>query len=136
MKTDPYFLELKKDQQEKLLNGNWRMSFQWKHLAAQAGLDEFYFLNTYKHMCSYSHSGYLSTVQIQESWSSMEAQKSMSQAVASITNNVLAYFILKYVEFFPAARHALDARPQDKLLVVLWATTPEEWKSFRTAQGV
>jgi hypothetical protein len=72
IRIDPHFKNLSKRQQAKLIEGQWRMNFQWIDLALEAGLDEHYFLNIYKHLCGYSHTAYLSTVQIRDSWKSYE----------------------------------------------------------------
>lgn len=134
MKTDPHFLAMNKSQQDKLVKGNWRMGLQWKDLASLAGLDALYFNNIYKHLCGYSHSGYISTVQIRDSWNSIKDQKEMARTVAVVTSNVLSYFAVKYCEFFPNAQQVLDARSELKSLVETWAVKAKHWEEVRLAQ--
>jgi hypothetical protein len=128
--ADPNFQKLKPHEQKRLVKGEWRMDSQWIDLAVDSGLDRQYFLNIYKHLCGYSHSGYLSTLQIRDNWKSYEGQLEMTERITGIICSVLAHFIYVYCEFFPAAHEALQAQPDQKFIASLWRTTPEDWANY------
>ena len=134
IKTNPHFQMLTSKQQERLIKGEWRMNLQWIDLAMGSGLDRQYFINIYKHFCGYSHTAYLSTLQMRDSWNSFQDQQKMTVMVAGVVCSVLAHFAHDYCEFFPAARAALYAHPSHKRIADNWRVTREQWAEFRSQQ--
>ncbi|MBI9035881.1 MAG: hypothetical protein JEZ03_15575, partial [Bacteroidales bacterium] len=59
-----YFQRLSKDAKKKIKRGEWKHYLKWKDLAVDAKFDEIMFIDMYKYLCSYSHSGRLSVLQL------------------------------------------------------------------------
>jgi Family of unknown function (DUF5677) len=103
--------------QEKAFDGEWRIFDGWTKLATSAGFPESFFRQQYRLLCSYSHSGRHSVMQIHDA-KTPELQNNMIQASRAILILMLAKFIDDYVDQFPALQ--LVKKEPSYQLVKFW----------------
>lgn len=76
----PQFQSYSTRQQAKLLGGEWKIGMSWTDLGNEAGFHEKYFNNIYSYLCGYSHSSYISALQVSQA-KSVETQKNLTEAI-------------------------------------------------------
>ncbi len=70
-------------QRRKILGGEWRIGNDWADLGAQAGFHTKYFDNIYGYLCGYSHSSYISVLQVGQA-KSIEDQQMLTKSILGI----------------------------------------------------
>ena len=105
-------------EQAQLLKGNWRVSWSWGEEAVRAGFHRKYFDNVYGYLCGYSHSSYISAMQIGQA-QNLPTQRRMSEAGLQISVHVMAHFIHLYVATFPPAAD-LFRKSESKSIANVW----------------
>ena len=113
-------------QRAKLLSGEWRIGHGWADLSAHAGFHEKYFKNVYGYLCGYSHSSYLSALQVGEASQSMEDQKQLSNAILGVGVFIMAHFSFTYSQLFTTAKQAFSTSPSAKAVAEKWRFGPED----------
>lgn len=116
------FQNLGKEEKKNLLRGNWRINKSWTDLAEAASIPDKTFKHIYSYLCSYSHSGRLSIIQIEQS-KDVETQKKLSQTFLSINLIILARIILEYVDLIPECKNVFESNPQAVFLTNVWNET-------------
>lgn len=134
VKGSPYFSALTARQQKRLLAGDWKIVMGTADMAKVAGLHDGYFGNLYDYTCAYSHSSYLSALQIGQG-SSIDVQHRMATAVMSVAVLTLAYFVSSYPKQFPEAQQIIDADPLGKATADKWALKAEDLAPYFGAAG-
>ena len=108
-----HFLTFTKSQQCQLLKGNWRNGFTWADLGCSAGFHVPYFKDVYNYLCGYSHSSYLSVLQIGQA-QSVGNQKKFARVILGVGIVLMSHFIFSYPNVFPEAKHVLSANPKTR----------------------
>jgi AraC-like DNA-binding protein len=101
-----------------LLKGNWRVGWSWADEAVRAGFHRKYFDNVYGYLCGYSHSSYISAMQIGQA-QDLPTQARMAEAGLQISVHIMAHFIHLYASTFSPAADLLNAS-ESKPIVDLW----------------
>lgn len=134
VKGSPYFSALTAKQQKRVLAGDWKIVMGTADMAKAAGLHDRYFGNLYDYACAYSHSSYLSALQIGQG-SSIRDQHRMATAVMGVAVLTLAYFVSSYPKQFPEAQQIVDADLLGKATAEKWALKTEDMAAFFGATG-
>lgn len=109
---------------KELKKGNWRVGWSWSSEAVRAGFHKLYFDNVYSHLCGYSHSNYISAMQIGQA-QSITDQSKLASAGIQISIHILAHFIHLYASTFSPAADLLAASPA-KAVADLWHFKAED----------
>lgn len=72
----------------------------------EAGFHEKYFKNVYGHLCGYSHSSYISALQVGQA-QSIEDQTMLAQSILGIGVVIMAHFAFTYSKIFDSAKDIL-----------------------------
>lgn len=119
LEKNKYFIEMKNDDKNKLLNwGEWRFK-SWSNIALSAGLNESNSKAFYKLLCGYSHSGNLSLQQIHQTVSKQDKIK-LFNSTLSLLKIAIANMIISYCNYFPKALAFYLENIEPKYLVKLW----------------
>ena len=121
----PQFLTYSPKKRAELLKGNWRTGNSWSNLGVKSGFHERYFKNIYSYLCGYSHSSYLSALQIGQS-KTIADQRRLTQSILSIGLAIMAQFTFNYSNIFDSANHVLESNPETKRIAEKWRLRPEE----------
>ncbi|MBN3966191.1 hypothetical protein IMW75_13005 [Pseudomonas gregormendelii] len=105
-------------QVDQLLKGNWRVGWSWADEAVRAGFHRKYFDNVYGYLCGYSHSSYISAMQIGQA-QDLATQARMSEAGLQISVHIMAHFIHLYASTFSPAADLLR-ESESKHIADLW----------------
>ena len=116
---DPEFALYEKKQQKRLLEGHWRADTSWNQLAVAAGFNKSYISQIYHFFCSYSHSSYLSILQLGQA-KTIEDQEMLVATSIDVANSVLGHFILSYCKVFPDANSVLAMDIEGKACAESW----------------
>ena len=129
IKMLPQLGEYTDNQRKKLLSGEWRIGKGWADLGTQAGFHGKYFDNIYGYLCGYSHSSYLSILQVGQA-RSIEDQQKLTQSILGIGVVLMAHFAFSYASAFSNAEKVLSADPTAKLVAEKWRFGPEDMASI------
>jgi len=121
----PQLSEYTDKQRKKLLSGEWRIGKGWADLGAQAGFHGKYFDNIYGYLCGYSHSSYLSVLQVGQA-RSIEDQQKLTQSILGIGVVLMAHFAFSYAGAFSNAEMVLSADLAAKHIAEKWRFGPED----------
>jgi Family of unknown function (DUF5677) len=125
VKASPHFFTYPNNQQNKLIEGDWRVGKGWADLSVAAGFHEKYFKNIYGYLCGYSHSSYLSALQVGQA-QSIEDQKMLTRSILGIGLVLMAHFTFSYLVPFNTANVVLAANQLAKHLAEKWRFGPED----------
>ena len=117
--ASPWLQEYTEKQQPKLLAGDWRHAKSWHTIGIDAGFHKKYFGNVYSYLCGYSHSSYLSALQVGQA-NSLSEQHQLAQTILSIGGVVMSYFAFTYSELFDAAKAVLRLDPASAGVADKW----------------
>jgi hypothetical protein len=106
-------------QRKKLLGGEWRIGNGWADLGVSAGFHNKYFNNVYGYLCGYSHSSYLSALQVGQAQSTND-QQMLTQAILGIGIVLMAHFAFSYSAAFSSASTVLHAYPSELRIAEKW----------------
>lgn len=115
----PQFQGYSPKQQAKLLGGEWRTGNGWIDLSVAAGFHKKYFQNIYAYLCGYSHSSYLSALQVGQA-QTIEDQKMLTEAILGVGIVLMAHFTFTYSAFFKAATSILDKNLDKRKVAEKW----------------
>jgi hypothetical protein len=101
------------------LKGDWRAGRGWAAIGVAAGFHPVQIRELYSYLCGYSHTSWLSILQIRDAreLSQQAAMTAMSVSTACV---LMSFFALHYVALFPDAEHVLAAHPEAAALVQKW----------------
>jgi len=120
-------------QQIQLLDGNWRVGTSWIMLGTQAGFHTTYFENVYSYLCGYSHSSYISALQVGQA-QTLEDQNMLAQSCTGIGLIIMAHFVTNYASSVNAASVVLASNADTQLLIKKWRITAAELDPIYSAQ--
>jgi hypothetical protein len=123
--SSQHFLRCSERQRRKLMEGDWRTGNGWAGLGVNAGFHEAYFRDVYGYLCGYSHSSYLSALQVRQA-QSIDDQQKLTQAILGIGVVLMAHFTFSYSRLFDAAVAVLAANPNAVRIAEQWRFGPEE----------
>lgn len=115
----PIFNTLSKKQQDKILDGQWRMGFSWPALAEKAGFNKEYFTGIYSHLCGYAHTSRLSINQVQQA-KDRAIQQDSAEACLSYCLITMANFLFSFASLFPVADRAFKEDQSAYDLALEW----------------
>lgn len=124
IEASPFLSSYSVKEIKELKKGNWRVGWSWGGEAVRAGFHKLYFDNVYSHLCGYSHSNYISAMQIGQAQSTSDQAK-LASAGIQVSIHVLAHFIHLYASTFSPAADLLAASPA-KPVADLWHFKAED----------
>lgn len=127
--TSPLINEYTEKQQKRLLNGEWRLDKSWKDLGLDAGFHTKYFSNIYNYLCGYSHSSYISALQISGA-NSTDEQLKLAECMLDIGAVLMAHFCFSYSNAFRDAQKILLANPTSARIAEKWHFSEPEMSSI------
>jgi AraC-like DNA-binding protein len=119
IEVSPHIQAYTEKQRVKLLQGDWKIGKSWADLSADAGLHPKYFSDVYGYLCGYSHSSYLSALQVGQA-QSIEDQRMLAQAILGFGVVIMAHFAFTYSTAFSSADAVLSANPDAKRVAEKW----------------
>jgi hypothetical protein len=90
-----------KDARGKMLKGEWRGGKAWTKIAVDAGFHEKHIGDVYSYLCAYSHSSWLSVIQIRDAAGTIQEQQAMADSFVSTAIVLLSFFVNDYASLFP-----------------------------------
>lgn len=124
IQSSSQFQRYAQKQGAKLLKGDWKIGNGWADIGVSAGLHKKYFKDIYGYLCGYSHSSYLSALQVGQA-NSIEKQKSLTQGILGVGVVVMAHYAFCYSEVFNSATAVISKNPDAKLVAEKWRFGPE-----------
>lgn len=124
LKSSPHLRSYTDKQSKKILEGEWRIGTSWTNLGKSAGFHEKYFSDVYGYLCGYSHSSYISALQVGQA-QSIEDQRKHTQSILGVGVVLMAHFAFSYSKAFSAAEAVLTAEPTTKKVAEKWRVGPE-----------
>lgn len=125
IESSPLIHTYTKRQRKELLKGKWRIGNDWADLGVCAGFHEKYFRNIYGYLCGYSHSSYLSALQVGQAQSNAD-QQILTQSILGIGVVLMAHFAFTYSAAFNTARAVLYANLSAMRVAERWQFGPED----------
>lgn len=113
-------------QAKQVLCGNWSKLRDWKSLAEEAGIHPRQFDLTYRHLSGFSHSSYISALQISQA-RSLPVQEDMACFCLQTCLFYTAHFLVQFAKNSPSASHYLANDPGAKNLIDTWHITADNW---------
>lgn len=128
IKNSKFFEGYTPKQQMQLLKGNWRTDKDWSEIASDAGFHEKYFKMVYGYLCGYSHSSYISVLQIGQS-RSIDDQSFLAKTVVNIALTIMAHYIFNFCNIFKI--NILEFFDEEGLgILQKWRVTAENMDSI------
>lgn len=124
IKASPKYQMYDTDKKKKLRKGLWDVDWYWHDLAREAGLHHTYFASIYPHLSSYTHSDFISCLQIGQA-SSISDQYMLGASSISTSLMLLGHFSTFYANLYPAAKALLD-ESETRHLVSKWHLRAED----------
>ena len=125
IESSPHIQVFTKKQRAKLLEGEWRIGKGWSNLSTNAGFHAKYFKNIYGYLCGYSHSSYISALQVGQA-QLIQDQQMLTQSILGIGVVIMAHFAFSYIGTFSSAGAVLSANPDAKRVAEKWRFGPED----------
>lgn len=108
LENNLYFQNLTNRERGILEKGNWRLGKSWKDLALNAEFNENFFKYLYSYLCSYSHSGRLSILQI-EQLKEFAKEKEFARINHTINFMIVAKLLNEYVSLIPECQTVFNS---------------------------
>jgi len=119
LEQNSVFQHLSNYQQKQIKNGNWRIGKSWTELAKFASLHEATFKTLYSYLCSYSHSGRLSIIQIEQN-KNFQKEKEFSKIFQTINLLILSRLLMDYVNLIPECRKVFESNERAVYITRIW----------------
>lgn len=116
-----------KGQQTRLLNGEWMAVNKMPILADEAGIHEIYFRNIYKHTSGYSHTGFISAMQVTQA-RNLETQSLLAIGNLGTGLLIMTHFLIIFSQISDRAKKTLAEEPDVKELFESWHIQKEDWE--------
>ncbi len=120
-----FFKSFTTNQQTEILKGKWRVGSGWSNLGVAAGFHKKYFDNIYSYLCGYSHSSYISAMQIGQA-KSIEEQESLTNSIMGIGIVIMAHYAFSYSAAFESAKEVLNKSNIAKAIAEKWHFGPDD----------
>ncbi len=119
IKNSEYLQQFTPGQREQLLRGKWRIGNSWSNLGINAGFHKKYFEQIYSYLCGYSHSSYISALQVGQA-KSIEDQASLTSFILGVGTVIMAHYAFSYTELFESAGEVLNSNVPAKVIAEKW----------------
>lgn len=120
IRNNVLFKTLTKDAKNNALRkGNFKLGHSWPDLAEKAGVPRGYAADMYNHLCEYTHSGAVSTLQMRDASATGEGA-GLASATLLFCVLLLNELIVNYCKVFPKANQALLENHKLLLDVATW----------------
>lgn len=127
IRKSPHFLEISENQKKQIEKGKWKINFNWNQLAVNAGFEENYFKDFYSYLCSYAHTGRLSSLQTMQA-TEYKQQKDNAENFLIHSIIILSKYIYDYVNLIPQLKSAFENNIKGKNTVLKWKEIGEQLK--------
>lgn len=125
--SSPHLTDLYTEKQAKrILAGEWSKLRNWGELALAAGMHPRYFDDTYNHLCGFSHSSYISAIQISQA-RDMPTQKNMAQPCLGMCLFYMAHFLVNFAQVSSTAKQFLKTDAAAIRLLNMWHISSDDW---------
>jgi hypothetical protein len=108
LESNKYYQKLSKSEKRFLEKGNWRLGKSWNDLALLAGFNKNYFKYLYSYLCSYSHSGRLSILQIEQT-KEIYNEKDFAKIYQTLNFMIVAGLLRDYVDLIPPCKKMYES---------------------------
>lgn len=125
----PHLAAYSEKQAKRILAGGWSQLRDWSELAEEAGIHSRYFDQTYNHLSGFSHSSYISAMQIAQA-RDMPTQLHMAQACLQMCLFYTAHFVANFSKISPTAALFIHSNESAKQLLNTWHITREDWEKI------
>lgn len=127
IRKSPHFIGTSPKQKKQIEKGNWKINFGWNKLAVNAGFEEKYFKDLYSYLCSYAHTGRLSSLQTMQA-TEFKQQKDSAEIFLKHSLIILAKYIYDYVHLIPQLKPTFENNLKGKKTVIKWKQIGEQLK--------
>jgi hypothetical protein len=127
IRKSPHFIEFSEKQQKQIEKGKWKINFNWYQLAVNAGFEENYFKDFYSYLCSYAHTGRLSSLQTMQATEYKE-HKNRAENFLIYSLIILSKYIYDYVNLIPQLKPTFENNIEGKNTVLKWKAIGEKLK--------
>lgn len=133
--NSPHLAAYGEKQAKRILAGGWSQLRNWSELAVDAGIHPRYFAQTYNHLSGFSHSSYISAMQISQA-RDMHTQLHMAQTCLQMSLFYTAHFVVNFSKISDSAALFISSDEVAKKLLKLWHITSEDWAKIYAEQDV
>ena len=133
IKASPEFQNFTPKQRKELLKGNWRIGNSWTDIGVNAGFNKKYFDNIYGYLCGYSHSSYLSILQVDQALT-IDEQWTLTLPFLEVGAVLMAHFAFSYSNLFSDAKAVLLANPEALNIAKKWQFGSEDMATLYGGQ--
>ncbi len=116
-----------KNKKKQIEKGKWKINFNWNQLAVNSGFEENYFKDFYSYLCSYAHTGRLSSLQTMQA-TEYKQQKDNAENFLIHSLIILAKYIYDYVNLITELKLAFESNLKGKNTVLKWKEIGEQLK--------
>lgn len=131
----PHLANYSEKQAKRILAGGWSQLRSWRELAADSGIHLRYFDQTYNHLSGFSHSSYISAMQISQA-RDMHTQLHMAQTCLQMCLFYTAHFVMKFSTISATAAQFVRSDKAAKTFLNTWHITSEDWAELYDKQDV
>lgn len=118
--ASPFYNQLTSGVQRQVIKGDWRMNKSWEQLAKIAGFDREYFEVVYRLLSSYSHTNYLSVLQIGQPDSEEKRTALKAKTWLQLGLIIMGRFVFDYASVFHKPQEILISFPDEASLANIW----------------
>ena len=101
------------------------MEQSWADLGVAAGFHEKYFRNIYNYLCGYSHSSFISILQVGQA-RTIEDQAMLAKAIMGIGVVIMAHFSAAYVHLLASAAQVLSQNEKAAHIAEQWRFSADD----------
>lgn len=128
-----YFCKFTPKQQKALLKGDWRIKDSWQSIGVDAGFHPVYFKMIYNYLCGYSHSSYISALQVGQA-QSIEEQERLASGIIQIGLIIMSHFVFSYEKVFNCSSQVLSNNPEAKGIASIWCLKEKDMDAIYGAR--
>jgi len=129
----PHLAAYSENQAKRILAGGWSQLRSWAELAVEAGIHPRYFGQTYSHLSGFSHSSYISAMQIAQA-RGMPTQLEMAQACLQMLLFYTTHFVANFAKVSPSAALFISVDERAKVLLNKWHIAHATWEKLYADQ--
>lgn len=129
IKASDFFCGLNANERKGIMKGNWRAGNSWGSLGEKAGFHRVYLDNIYSFLCGYSHTSFISALQVKQS-QMLEDQGFLAGTILGFASKIISHFIFSYCDVFPGACKFLDNEDGIRKIANKWCFSADEMDDF------
>lgn len=119
LENNKVFKQLNIKTQKQILKGNWKVGKSWIDLARYASMPDEMFKHLYSYLCSYSHSGRLSIIQIEQT-KGFDREKEFGKIFQTINLLILSRLIMDYIYLIPNCKRVFESNERAVDVTYIW----------------